>query len=123
VWKQCRDTSVDEDAQAIWSKQARGPLPLEELGGRLRFSDREVVGCQRVLDSIAIDLAARLRDRISPVDWARVVAATEGPAHPGALTHPSRGVHKLRAWTTHGWGVEIDAATAEQALADPLPAP
>jgi hypothetical protein len=121
AWNACLDGGPGQSPQAIWSAQAGGPLPLEHADGRLRFSDREVVGCQRVLDAIAIDLAAKLRRRITPVDWARLVAATEGPLHPGILTDPTRRVGKLRAWTTAGWGVEIDDEMAEHALAEPLP--
>jgi hypothetical protein len=120
AWRRCHDKDRVDDAQTLWTDLAGRPLTVDEPDGRIRFSDLEVVGCQRVLDSIAIDLSARLRERISPLDWARLVAAIDGPRHPGMLTDPNRREHKLRACTAKGWGVEIDEATAKQALAEPL---
>jgi hypothetical protein len=104
----------------MWTRLAERPLPVHDTDDRVAFSGREVVGAQRVLDGIAIDLAAKLRNRISPVDWARLVAAEEGPKHPGILTNPSRNVRKLVAWANHGWGLQIDEATAALAIAEPL---
>ncbi len=120
AWEACAGIGAGEDAQALWSRLAERPLPVSVTGRRLRFSDREVVGCQRVLDGIAIDLAEKLRARISSLDWARLVAATEGPKQPWVLNNPGLNVRKLRGWCSGGWGVTIDEATAREALANPL---
>jgi hypothetical protein len=69
---------------------------------------------------IAIDLAAKLRNRVPPLAWARLVAREEGPNRPGLLKDPSRNVPKLMAWAKQGWGVEIDEATGARALAEPV---
>jgi hypothetical protein len=120
AWRACADADSEEDAQALWTRLAERPLPVANTEARLAFTDREVVGAQRVLDSIAIDLAAKLRARVPPLAWARLVAAEEGPKHPGILTDPARNVRKLVAWANQGWGLQIDEATAIDALADPL---
>lgn len=120
AWRACADSHADIDAQALWTELAERPLPVSHSDARLQFADREIVGAQRVLDTIAIDLAAKLRARVALVDWARLVAAVEGPKHPGILSDPSRRERKLVAWAKGGWGVDIDEATATHALADPL---
>jgi hypothetical protein len=120
AWEACAAVGSPEDAQGLWARLAERPLPVSLTGDRLRFSDREVVGCQRVLDGIAIDLAEKLRVRISPLDWARLVAAIEGPKQPWVLNNPGLNLRKLKGWCRGGWGITIDDATAREALANPL---
>lgn len=120
AWQACARQNPDVDAQATWTRLAERPLPVAGTNARLALTDREVVGAQRTLDTIAIDLAAKLRARVAPLDWARLVAAEEGPKHPGVLTDPTRNVRKLMAWANHGWALQIDDATAERALDTPL---
>jgi hypothetical protein len=116
AWQKCGKT----DAQSIWTHLAERPLPVRNTDERLRFGDREVVGLQRALDTIAIDLAEKMRERVSLVDWARLVAAEEGPKQPWVLKDPAQNVRKLKGWARGGWGLEIDEAAALQALANPL---
>jgi hypothetical protein len=120
AWRACAGNDADTDAQAVWTRLAGRPLPVDETDARLKFTDREIVRAQRVLDIIAIDLAAKLRNRVPPLAWARLVAREEGPNRPGLLKDPSRNVPKLMAWAKQGWGVEIDEATGARALAEPL---
>jgi hypothetical protein len=98
AWEACANEKSEMNAQAMWTRLAERPLPVRDTDDRLAFSDREVVGAQRVLDGIAIDLAAKLRNRISPVDWARLVAAEEGPKHPGILTNPPIPPETYASW-------------------------
>jgi hypothetical protein len=119
AWLACADEGIGEDAQDVWTRLAERPLPTADTDARLAFGDREVVGLQRVLDTIAIDLATKLRRRISLVDWARLVAAEEGPKHPGVLTDPTRNVRKLVAWAKQAWGLQIDETIAAEVLASP----
>jgi len=120
AWEACARAGPAEDAQSLWARLAERPLPVSATGHRLRFTDREVVGCQRVLDGIAVDLAEKLRVRISPLNWARLVAAIEGPKQPWILNNPGLNRRKLKAWCKGGWGVTVDDATAREALANPL---
>jgi hypothetical protein len=104
AWRACAGNDADTDAQAVWTRLAGRPLPVDETDARLKFTDREIVRAQRVLDIIAIDLAAKLRNRVPPLAWARLVAREEGPNRPGLLKDPSRNVPKLMAWAKQGWG-------------------
>jgi hypothetical protein len=104
-----------------WMKQAGRELPPARADGRLSFTDREVVGCQRVLDSIAVDLSEKLRQRIDPVDWAKLVLASASARHRRVLSDPARRIRKLRGWVERDWGIAITDAVAAEALSNPLP--
>jgi hypothetical protein len=123
AWAGCRDAGgmgpKPEDAQDLWTRHAGRSLPISPTDPRLRFGDREVVACQRVLDTIAVDLAEQLRQRVAPIDWARLLLRHE-PKPAWVLNDPSRNARKLQAWCRQEWAVEVDEGTARQALDSPL---
>lgn len=117
AWRRCARTfkGSTETAQELWTRLAERPLPLT-AASRLQFGDREVVGCQRVLDSIAIDLASQLRARLSPLSWAQLLIRDEQARSLWILNMQDRNVKEVRAWLQQGWGVGLDEATAREAL-------
>jgi hypothetical protein len=120
AWTRCGRpwAGSEETAQDVWSRLAERPLPLSAKAEptRLQFGDREVVGCQRVLDSIGIDLASKLRARVPSVLWAQLLLRDRADKSKAILYSPPRNVRKLRAWLEKDWGVLVDEDVATLAL-------
>jgi hypothetical protein len=121
IWE--RDTDPAKEARALWIEMTTRALPAPFPDGTLDLSDREVIGCQRTLDRLGLDLARALRERILPVDWARLVADEHDSSHRAVLADPKRGTKKLQAWSFKQWGVTVTTEEADEARASPLPKP
>lgn len=113
AWSQC----VKADVDGSWTAAAGRPLAI---GTKLKVDDRDAVALQHNLDVVAIDLSSKLRDRIDPVSWGRLVAAERDRTHRPVLNDPSRNVAKLVSWAQRDWNVELTADDAKAALKSPL---
>ena len=121
AWSACADEGASTDGQDRWSEAAGCPFPVNDSDAPLALTEREVVACQQVLDLIGVDLSKKLRARVDPVDWARLVIDEYRTHKPEALGgDEKRNVRKLMAWCSQAWGVEVSESEAQEALATPL---